>query len=118
MFSDEKNIDNLEALVKELKSYVELQRDYFQLDLVQKLSILIATMTVALLVIVFITIGLFYLSFMVAYALESLVGSLSLAYALIGLFFFALAGIAYYWRKQLILQPIVHFLAQLFLHGK
>ena len=43
MFANDKNIDNLQQLLAELKKYAELQKDYVKLHLVEKLTILIST---------------------------------------------------------------------------
>ena len=44
MFANDKNIDNLQQLLAELKKYAELQKDYVKLHLVEKLTILISTL--------------------------------------------------------------------------
>lgn len=36
MFANDKNIDNLQQLLAELKKYTELQKDYVKLHLVEK----------------------------------------------------------------------------------
>ena len=36
MFANDKNIDNLQQLLAELKKYAELQKDYVKLHLVEK----------------------------------------------------------------------------------
>ena len=48
MFANDKSIDNLEALFKEIKKYIELQGQYIKLDLVEKLTILISTLILIL----------------------------------------------------------------------
>ena len=40
MFANDKNIDNLQQLLAELKKYAELQKDYVKLHLVEKLTII------------------------------------------------------------------------------
>ena len=47
MFANDKNIDNLQQLLAELKKYAELQKDYVKLHLVEKLTILISTLILA-----------------------------------------------------------------------
>ena len=44
MFANDKNIDNLQQLLAELKKYAELQKDYVKLHLVEKLTILILSL--------------------------------------------------------------------------
>lgn len=59
MFANDKNIDNLQQLLAELKKYAELQKDYVKLHLVEKLTILIST-----LILVFILLILGYRPFL------------------------------------------------------
>ena len=67
MFANDKSIDNLEALFKEIKKYIELQGQYIKLDLVEKLTILISTLILICVLIVLGMTALFYFSFMLVY---------------------------------------------------
>ena len=83
MFSQDKSIDNLESLVKEMKKYIELQGEYLKFDLVEKLTILLGTLILILLITVLSMMAVFYFSFMLVYALEPITGSLTGSYAMI-----------------------------------
>lgn len=48
MFANDKNIDNLQQLFVELKKYAELQKDYVKLHLVEKLTILVSSLILVL----------------------------------------------------------------------
>ena len=63
MFANDKNIDNLQQLLAELKKYAELQKDYVKLHLVEKLTILISTLILVFILLILGIIALFYLSF-------------------------------------------------------
>ena len=115
MFANDKSIDNLESLFKEVRKYIELQGQYVKLDLVEKLTILLSTLILILIIIILSMMALFYFSFMLVYALAPLVGSLIGGYAIIGGVVLLLAMLIYRMRKQWIFQPMVHFLARLFL---
>ncbi len=115
MFANDKSIDNLESLFKEIKNYIELQGQYIKLDLIEKLTILLSTLILILLLIILGMMALFYFSFMLVYTLAPLVGSLTGGYAVIGGGILLLALCIYSMRKKLIFQPMVHFLARLFL---
>ena len=115
MFANDKSIDNLESLFKEVRKYIELQGQYVKLDLVEKLTILLSTLILILIIIILSMMALFYFSFMLVYALAPLVGSLIGGYAIIGGVVLLLAILIYRMRKQWIFQPMVHFLARLFL---
>lgn len=115
MFANDKSIDNLEALFKEVRKYVELQGQYVKLDLIEKLTILLSTLIVILLLVILCMMALFYFSFMLVYTLAPLVGSLIGGYAVIGGVILLLAFIIYRFRKELVFRPMVNFLSRLFL---
>lgn len=115
MFANDKSIDNLTELFKEVKKYLKLQGEYVKLDLVEKLTILLSTLTIIFVLIILGTMAAFYLSFMLVYVLASATGSLVAGYAIIGGILILLAFIIYRLRQKLIFQPMVNFLARLFL---
>ena len=115
MFANDKSIDNLTELFKEVKKYLKLQGEYVKLDLVEKLTILLSTLTLIFVLIILGTMAAFYLSFMLVYVLASATGSLVAGYAIIGGILILLAFIIYRLRQKLIFQPMVSFLARLFL---
>lgn len=115
MFANDKSIDNLTELFKEVKKYLKLQGKYVKLDLVEKLTILLSTLTLIFVLIILGTMAAFYLSFMLVYVLASATGSLVAGYAIIGGILILLAFIIYRLRQKLIFQPMVNFLARLFL---
>lgn len=115
MFANDKSIDNLTELSKEVKKYLKLQGEYVKLDLVEKLTILLSTLTLIFVLIILGTMAAFYLSFMLVYVLASATGSLVAGYAIIGGILILLAFIIYRLRQKLIFQPMVNFLARLFL---
>lgn len=118
MFGNDKTIDNLQTLFNEVKKYVELQKDYVKLDIVQKLTVLVSTLILILTLMILGMIALFYLSFMLVYILEPHVGGLTTSYAIIsGCILLFIAGI-YLCRQRLIIRPLTRFLANLFLNNK
>ena len=100
---------------EEVKKYLKLQGEYVKLDLVEKLTILLSTLTLIFVLIILGTMAAFYLSFMLVYVLASATGSLVAGYAIIGGILILLAFIIYRLRQKLIFQPMVNFLARLFL---
>ena len=117
MFSNDKNIDTLQQLVKEVKHYIELQKDYIRIDLVEKLTILISTFLLILFLGILIIITLFYLSFALVYVLEPHFGLIQ-SYAMIAGGFVVLTILIAVFRKQLIFKPLVNFLAKLLLNDE
>lgn len=118
MFANDKSIDNLEALFKEIKKYIELQGQYIKLDLVEKLTILISTLILICILIVLGMTALFYFSFMLVYTIDSFVNNIIASYAIIGCCILIIGIVIYAMRKKIIFQPMVNFLARLFLEDK
>ncbi|MBQ3191706.1 MAG: phage holin family protein [Bacteroidaceae bacterium] len=118
MFSTDKTIDNLQTLFTEVKHYVDLQKDYVKLDITHKLTILLSTLILILVLVVLGMIALFYLSFTLAYVLEPLVGGLTTSYAIITGGILLLGALIYGCRQRLIIQPLTNFLANLLLNDK
>lgn len=115
MFANDKSIDNLEALFKEVKKYINLQGQYLKLELVEKLTILLSTLILVFVLGMLGIMALFYFSFMLVYALDSFTNSLIASYAIIGGGLLIISFIIYKMRQTLIFQPMVNFLAKLFL---
>ena len=116
MFANDKNIDNLQQLLAELKKYAELQKDYVKLHLVEKLTILISTLILVFILLILGIIALFYLSFTLAYVLAPHVGGLMASYGIITGCIILLILLIVLFRKRLIVQPMVNFLANLLLN--
>lgn len=116
MFSDDKSIENFKQLFIDFRKYLELQKEYTKLDLVEKLTILLSTLIMVLVLIILAMVALFYLLFALAYVLEPLVGGLTISFAIIGCINILLIIIVATFRKQLIISPMVKFLANLFLN--
>ena len=111
MFANDKNIDNLQQLLAELKKYAELQKDYVKLHLVEKLTILISTLILVFILLILGIIALFYLSFTLAYVLAPHVGGLMASYGIITGCIILLILLIVLFRKRLIVQPMVNFCA-------
>lgn len=115
MFANDKRIDTLEALFREAKKYLALQGQYMKLDLVEKLTILLSTLILICVLIVLGMMALFYFSFMLVYAINTIVNNIVASYAIIGVCIIALGSMIYIFRQSLIFQPMVRFLSRLFL---
>ena len=118
MFANDKSIENLTELYKEVKKYIELQGEFIKLDIVEKLTILLSTL---ILIIVLLTLGmmaLFYFSFMFIHTIEPYVGNLAGSYAILGGIIILVGVGIYLLRQRIIFHPMVNFLAKLFLEDK
>lgn len=115
MFGAEKGIENLQQLFAESKKYMELQMDYAKLELTEKLTILLSTLILVLILIILGMVALFYFSFTIAYVLAPHVGGLMVSFALITAFLLIIMALVYHYKQKLIVEPMVKFLANLFL---
>ena len=118
MFVNDKTIDNLQSLVTEIKKYVDLQKDYVKLDITHKLTVLLSTLILILVLVVIGMIALLYLSFTLVYVLEPHVGGLMNSYAIITGVILLIGALIYLFRQRLIVQPLTTFLANLFINDK
>ena len=112
MFTDDKSIENIQQLFAEFKKFLVLQKEYTKLELTEKLTILLSTLIMILVLTILGMVALFYLLFALAYILEPLVGGLMVSFGINVL----LIAIIYFFRRQLIISPMVNFLANLFLN--
>ena len=115
MFADDKSVENIQQLFIEFKKYLELQKEYTKLEVTEKLSILLSTLILVLLVVILGVVVLFHLSFTLVYVLAPLVDGLIASYALIACFHVLLIILLVLFRKRLIINPTVKFIAGLFL---
>lgn len=118
MFANDKSIETLGQLFEECKKYVLLQKEYMRLELVEKLTILSATCIMVVIGIILGMMALFYLSFSIAYIMAPHVGGLTVSFAIITAFLLLLLAIVYIFRRQIIVRPLVRFMANLFMSSE
>ena len=94
---------------------MELQKEYYTLDLVEKLTAILSAMALYAVLLVLALIALFYLSFTLIYVLAPFVGGLTVSYAIVTVLILILMAVIYANRKRWIVKPLVNFLAGLFL---
>ena len=118
MFEEDKKIDNLESLYKEVKQYVELQGKYIQLDTTEKLTILMSRLFLVLTLFTLGMMALLFCSFMLAYALNNYLDNMVQSFAIVTGIFILLMLLVLLMRKRLFTQPIVNFLGKLLLEKR
>ena len=118
MFADDRSFEKLQQLFLEFKKYLELQKEYTQLEITEKLSKLLSMLLLVMLVIVLCVVVLFHLSFTLVYVMAPLVGGLTASYALIAGFHVLLILLLVLFRRKLIINPTVKFVAGLLLEKK
>ncbi len=115
MINTQEPVENFQQLYEDVKKYVFLQTEYVKVEFVEKLTILLSTLLIITLILVLATIALFYFFFSLAYAVEPLVGSLSVSFGIISGIYLILIGLLILLRKRLVINPLVKFLSNLFL---
>ena len=115
MLSSDKNVESIVELIGALKEHVELQKEYLELNVIEKVVKLVTALTVAIIFIILGVAVLFYLTYAIVYWIAPLPG-LALAYFLVAFFFAALLVLVCIFRKQWIERPLVRFLANTLLN--
>ena len=118
MSNNQEPADNLQQLYDDVKKYVQLQTEYVKVEFVEKLTILLSTMLIICIVLILVIAALFYLFFSLAYALQPILGSLAISFAIISGIYVALIILLLAFRKKLVINPLVRFLSNLFLKNK
>ncbi len=118
MFSDDSSIENFKQLFLELKKYIELQKDYAKLDLIEKLSKLFYIILLIFILSSLSMIALFYLMFTFAHLLDYWLNNIALCFGIVTAVIAVITFIIYIFRKPLIIQPIARYLANLFLNSQ
>ena len=95
---------------------IRVLKEYTKLELTEKLTILLSTLIMIVVLIILGMVALFYLLFALAYVLEPLVGGLMVSFAIIAGINVLIMALVIIFRKQLIISPMVNFLANLFLN--
>ena len=115
MANNQEPAENLQQLYADVKNYVELQTEYVKVEFVEKLTIILSALLIIGLIIVLVIAALFYLFFSLAYTLQPLLGSLAASFAIISGIYVVLIGLFVMFRKQIVINPLVRFLSNLFL---
>lgn len=114
MLSSNKNIESLQELTREVIAYVKLQKRYAQLDIAEKLTVLLATMALSAILFLLGGIVVLFLSYLCVSVLQTYLGSEAAAYAVACTVWVVVAFVVYAQRKRLIVNPIASFVAKLF----
>jgi uncharacterized membrane protein (DUF485 family) len=115
MINSQEPVDNFQQIYEDVKKYILLQTEYIKVEFVEKLTILLSTLLIVTLLMVLVLVLLFYLFFSLAYAIAPVVGSLSVSFSIIAGIYVVLIGFLILLRKQIVINPMVKFLSNLFL---
>ena len=109
-----KSIENFQQLFSSSRNIWSFKRIY-QIRIDGEVNHTFSTLIMILVLIILGMVALFYLLFALAYILEPLVGGLMSSFAIIAGINVVLIALVIIFRKQLIISPMVNFLANLFL---
>lgn len=114
MFVNNDSINNVRELIQDFKKYLELQKEYTKLEITEKLTIIISSVLLAVVLAILGMIVLFYLSLAFVYLLAPYVGGLIVSFTITAAIILLVMLMVYIFRKQLIVTPLVNFLVNLF----
>lgn len=114
LFSSSKNIETIERIVREIKEYINLQKEFVRLDLISKLTIMLSALIVGALLFVMGMMVILFLAIAGGTLLGDWLGSTALGYALVSLLLIVMAVVVYCSRRRLFVRPITRFLSNLF----
>lgn len=114
MFSNDKNIETIEQLVRLLRRYIGLQTEYLKLDAAERIMRMLAALAVLLVTFILLAIMLIYLSFAVAFALASVMGPVA-AFCLVAAGYLLVLLLFLNFRHQWVERPLVRFLVSVLL---
>ena len=112
MLSSDKNVETIAQLVEVLKHYLELQKEYVKLDLIDKVVRLLTATALAVIFFLLIIAVMLFLSLALAHWLSTLV-STPLAYLIVAALHLLLLIMVIAYRKPWIEKPLVKFLASI-----
>ena len=116
MFIKKDSVNIFKQLFAEVKKYLELQKEYTKIELTEKLAVLLSTLIMGGIILSVSTIVVLYLSFAMAYQLAVYVGGMGTSLTIMALVLLIALLIIFLNRKRFIINPVVNFVANLFLN--
>ncbi|MCD7901292.1 MAG: phage holin family protein [Bacteroides sp.] len=114
MFVDNDSIKNVRELIQDFKKYLQLQKEYTQLEITEKVTTIISSILLITIMAILGMIVLFYLSLAFVYLLAPYVGGLIVSFTITAGIVLLVMLMAYVFRQHLIITPLVNFLANIF----
>jgi len=118
LFGEDHSIESFEQLFDQIRQYLKLHKDLALVNLTGKLSVLLSTLLLLVVLLILGAVALFYLFMALAYAIDSVIGSMAWSFAIIGGLALLLLVVIAAFRHRLIIVPTVNFLSHLFLEGE
>ena len=105
--------NQIHALWAEIKESLKLNVDYAKFTAAEKVTMLLTTVTFALIAFILISLFMFFLSIAIVRCIATGVGMIWAYFIMCG-FYILLLGVVIAFRKQLIVNPIARFISRLF----
>ena len=105
--------NQIHALWDEIKESLKLNVDYAKFTAAEKVTMLLTTVTFALIAFILISLFMFFLSIAIVRCIATGVGMIWAYFIMCG-FYIILLGVVIAFRKQLIVNPIARFISRLF----
>jgi len=118
LFGEDHSIESFEQLFDQIRQYLKLHKDLALVKLTGKLSVLLSTLLLVIVLLILGAVALFYLFMALAYAIDSVIGSMAWSFAIIGGLALSLMALIAAFRRRLIIVPTVNFLSHLFLESE
>lgn len=115
MFSNDKNIELLARLIGNLRHYGELRLEGLRLDMVSKITMLVSSLIVGILLTALVGVVVMFLSFAAVFALAPIVGGFVIACLIVAGGYLLVAGFIFKMRRRWIIDPIARLLVTIFL---
>lgn len=109
---------NSEQILQDLKEYSDLRIDLLKLQIVENLSQVLSILLISLILVLMLTIALFYGSMAFVFWTASYWGTFIPGFCIIALFFIVLGFILYLLRNKLFINPLVRAFCKIFFKSK
>ena len=114
----ETTTDVIVRLAESLKRYLGYQRTYIQLDLTEKLTILLTALIIGAVIFVISIIAVIFIALTIAAAIETWTGNACFAYGSISCLFILTCFIIFWMRKPWIVDPLTKFFSNILLDSQ
>ncbi|MDR0972396.1 MAG: phage holin family protein [Prevotellaceae bacterium] len=107
-------IKDFRGLIREVRAYLALQKEYAELELTEKLTMLFSGVLLILVLTLLGMLAFFFLAFSLAYWLAPHVGGLLEGFVIVALLTVIVMLLIYLFRRTLIITPTANYIVKLF----
>jgi hypothetical protein len=107
-------LEEIGNIKKDIQEYIEIKLDLLKLQTAESISKIISGAAVAVIIILFLTLILFFLSFAAGYFMATLLNSNELGFLCVAGFYLLLMVIILIFRKKIIDRPVIKSVVKIF----